>query len=84
MLAAVEPQHRTLFKVAKAKGAQFDVALTAQHGLRLCLMSRRNEGHRRLHWQAHTPRALIGGQPELHAGSCRSVAPMPGQDKALL
>ncbi|MNJ63448.1 hypothetical protein D3C77_593490 [compost metagenome] len=84
MLAAVQTQHRALLEVTQLKWAQLHPTLTTQHRLCLLTVGGGDKGHRGLQRQAQATGALVGGQPELDTGACRCVAPMPGQDKALL
>ena len=44
----------------------------------------RHEGHRRLRRQTQATRAGIRGQPEFHLAAGGGVAPVAGQDEALL
>ena len=84
MLFGVEAQHRAMVKVAQRQIAQFDTALALELQLGGLAMGLGDEHHGGLHRQAHTPGALIGGQPETDLRTRRGVAPMPGQDKPLL
>jgi len=52
--------------------------------LRLFALGGWNERHRRLMRQADAPGTTVGRQPELDFRAGRGVAPMPGQDEALL
>nr|GFA06287.1 hypothetical protein [Tanacetum cinerariifolium] len=55
-----------------------------QHRLGALAMLGRDKRHGGLVRQAHLARPVVGGQPEFHLGPRVGVAPMPGQDEALL
>jgi len=84
VLAAVQPEHRPLAEIAQLQRAQLDTPLAAQHGLGGLALCDRNEGGGHLIRHPDTTRPVIGRQPELDFGACRRVAPMAGEDEALL
>ncbi len=84
MLLAIQAEHRAVLEIQQGQGLELDVFLAVQHCLSLLALLRRNEPHRRLMRQADAPGTGVGRQPELDFRTGRGVAPMPGQDEALL
>ncbi|MNF89219.1 hypothetical protein D3C84_717350 [compost metagenome] len=84
MLAAIQAEHRPMVEIAQAQRAQLDVTLAAQQRLGQRTLLGRNKGHRRLAGQTQMPRPGVGRQPELDLGAGGGIAPMSGQDEALL
>ncbi len=73
-----------MLEIQQVQGAQFYLLLPLQQGFELAALDLRHKGHRRLHWEAHALGTGVGRQPELDFGAGRGIAPMPGQDEALL
>ena len=73
-----------MFEVQKGQGLQLDVFLAAQQRFGLLTLGCGNERYRRLMRQADASGTGIGRQPELDFRAGRGIAPMPGQDEALL
>ncbi|MNM17304.1 hypothetical protein D3C81_275720 [compost metagenome] len=84
VLLAIQAQHGAVVEVAQGQGAQFGMALAAQHVFRLLALLHGNEGDGRLQGQVHMAGPGIRCQPEIDLRAVACVAPVAGQDKALL
>ncbi|MOA45478.1 hypothetical protein D3C78_1678790 [compost metagenome] len=73
-----------MLEILQGQQAQFDILLAMQQAFgRFALLSG-DKRHRRLMRQTHTTGPGVSRQPELDFGAGRGIAPMPGQDEALL
>ncbi|MNY28819.1 hypothetical protein D3C86_1628200 [compost metagenome] len=84
MLLAIQAEHRAMLEILQGQRSQFEVFFPLQQRLGLLALGRRDERHRRLIRQADTLGTGIGRHPEFDFRTGRCVAPMPGQDEALL
>ncbi|MNF70958.1 hypothetical protein D3C84_528920 [compost metagenome] len=73
-----------MFEILQGQGLELDVLLVMQNAFGLQTLRSRDERHRGLARQADAPGTAVGRQPELDFRTGRGVAPMPGQDEALL
>ncbi|MNN55893.1 hypothetical protein D3C81_1707960 [compost metagenome] len=84
VLLAVQPEHGPAVEVLQLEQAQFHVPLAAQQRLGLIALGFGQESDRRLGRQAQQARPVVRGQPEIDLGTGGGIAPVPGQDEALL
>ena len=73
-----------MIEIQQGQGSQFDVFFVVQQAFGRFTLLGRYKRHRRLMGQTHTSRPGVGRQPELDFGADGGIAPMPGQDEALL
>ncbi|MOA56464.1 hypothetical protein D3C78_1804500 [compost metagenome] len=84
MLLTVKSEDRAMFEVLQGQRPELDVLLAMQNAFCGLTLRSGDERHRWLMRQAQTPGTAVGRQPELDFRTDRGVAPMPGQDEALL
>jgi len=84
VLLAIQAEYRTVLEIQQGQGFELDVFFALQHRFGLRALIGGDERHRRLMRQADAPGTAVGRQPELDFRTGRGIAPMPGQDEALL
>jgi hypothetical protein len=71
-------------EIGESERAQLDSAFAAQYCFCLFALFRRNECHGWLRRKADEASAVIGRQPEVDFRAGGRIAPMAGQEKALV